>query len=80
MAEVRENLIAGGNAEGLTGVDAPKKRYYPQLELTLARLREFSREPELIFWVFIFPLLLTFSLGIAFRNNGPEKVYIGVET
>ena len=43
---------------------------HPLLELTLARLREFIREPEAVFWVFFFPILLAFGLGIAFRNAG----------
>ena len=29
--------------------------YPPLVELTLARLREFLREPEALFWVFVFP-------------------------
>ena len=37
--------------------------------LLWARLRELQREPEVIFWVFIFPLLLAFGLGIAFRDK-----------
>jgi ABC-type multidrug transport system permease subunit len=32
-------------------------------------MRELRREPEVIFWVFIFPLLLALGLGIAFRNK-----------
>jgi ABC-type multidrug transport system permease subunit len=32
-------------------------------------LRELQREPEVIFWVFGFPLLLALGLGIAFRNR-----------
>ena len=27
------------------------------------------REPEVIFWVFVFPILLALGLGIAFRNK-----------
>ena len=34
-----------------------------------ARMKELRREPEVIFWVFVFPLLLAFGLGIAFRNK-----------
>jgi ABC-type multidrug transport system permease subunit len=30
---------------------------------------ELKREPEVIFWVFVFPLLLALGLGIAFRNK-----------
>jgi len=52
---------------------------HPLVELTLTRLREFVREPEAIFWVFIFPVLLACALGIAFRNTGPEKIRIAIE-
>ncbi len=48
------------------------------IELTLVRLREFVREPEAMFWVFGFPLLLALGLGIAFRNRAPESIRIGV--
>jgi ABC-type multidrug transport system permease subunit len=51
---------------------------HPLLELTLARLREFVREPEALFWVFFFPILLAFGLGIAFRNQGDAPVHAGV--
>ncbi|MGA2986088.1 MAG: ABC transporter permease [Terriglobia bacterium] len=37
--------------------------------LLLARLKELYREPEVIFWVFGFPLLLALGLGIAFRDK-----------
>ena len=49
------------------------------LELTRARIREFVREPEAVFWVFVFPVLLAIALGIAFRNTGPERVRVAVE-
>ena len=48
------------------------------VELVLVRLREFIREPEAVFWTFIFPLLLATGLGIAFRNRPPETVRVGV--
>lgn len=44
-------------------------RYWPLGQLVLARLREFWREPEAVFWVYGFPILLTLALGIAFRNQ-----------
>src|SRR5438045_5869240 len=53
-------------------------RDHPLVQLTLARMREFYREPEAIFWVFGFPIVLAFSLGIAFRNRGPGELKIGV--
>jgi ABC transporter DrrB family efflux protein len=43
-------------------------------QLILARLREFYREPEAVFWVYGFPILMTVALGIAFREN-PEPQY-----
>ncbi len=46
--------------------------------LTLARVRLFYREPSTLFWTFIFPVLLTVALGIAFRSRPPEPVAIGV--
>jgi len=48
------------------------------VQLTLVRFREFIREPEAVFWTFIFPILLAAGLGIAFRQRGPDKVHIGV--
>src|SRR5437870_2342775 len=45
-------------------------RDHPLVQLTLARMREFYREPEAIFWVFGFPIVLAFALGIAFRKRG----------
>src|SRR6202165_2578077 len=37
--------------------------------LLWARIIELNREPQFVFWVFIFPLLLAAGLGIAFRNK-----------
>ncbi len=46
--------------------------------LLLARLRELAREPEVVFWVFFFPVLLALALGIAFRDRPPEKIFVAV--
>jgi ABC-2 type transport system permease protein len=51
---------------------------HPLVELTLSRFREFVREPEAVFWVFAFPLIMTCALGIAFRSRGEEPVIAGV--
>jgi ABC-2 type transport system permease protein len=51
---------------------------HPLVELTVARFREFLREPEAIFWVFAFPILITCALGIAFRSTGASPVIVGV--
>src|SRR3974377_2297137 len=53
---------------------------HPLVQLTLVRFREFVREPEALFWVFIFPILLTAGLGIAFRNRPAEVLKIAAVT
>jgi ABC-type multidrug transport system permease subunit len=45
----------------------------------MARVRTFFREPEAVFWTFVFPLLLAIGLGIAFRNRPPAPVFVGLE-
>lgn len=54
------------------------ERYNPLVELTLSRFREFVREPEAVFWVFAFPVIMTCALGIAFRSRGAEPIIAGV--
>jgi hypothetical protein len=51
----------------------------PLLQLFLARLREFYREPEAIFWVYGFPLILAVGLGIAFWDKKPEPAQVDVQ-
>ena len=51
---------------------------HPLVELTIARLKELWREPEMIFWVFVFPIVMALALGVAFRVRGPERVPIGI--
>ena len=55
------------------------KSFQPLIELTTLRVKEFLREPEAVFWVFVFPVLMTFALGIAFRNTAPEKTFVAIE-
>jgi ABC-type multidrug transport system permease subunit len=50
----------------------------PLLQLTLWRLRELWREPEAIFWVFAFPILLALALGIAFNRRSPQALSVAV--
>jgi ABC-2 type transport system permease protein len=50
----------------------------PLWELTIFRLKEFIREPDAVFWVFVFPLLLTLALGFAFREKPPERIPVGI--
>ena len=50
----------------------------PLVELTLTRLRELIREPEAVFWVFVFPIVLAAILGLAFRSRPPEAIPVAV--
>ncbi len=51
---------------------------HPFVQLTLVKLREYTREPEALFWVFAFPVLMTLALGIAFRGGDTSEVRVGV--
>lgn len=46
--------------------------------LLMARMLELKREPEVVFWVFIFPLLLALGLGIAFRNKPGNSASVAI--
>jgi len=72
----RQPTAAGGGTSR-----PPARRGFTRssmVQLTLVRFREFIREPEAVFWTFIFPILLAAGLGIAFRQRGPDKVQVGV--
>jgi ABC-type multidrug transport system permease subunit len=60
-------------------IAASSPRYWPLGQLVLARLREFYREPEALFWVYGFPILIVVALGIAFRNKPVERITVDVE-
>lgn len=49
-------------------------------QLSMLRFRLTLREPEAIFWVFIFPILLAVGLGIAFRNRPADVLQAGATT
>jgi len=46
--------------------------------LLKTRIKELLREPELIFWVFVFPLLIALGLGIAFRDKPVDPASIAI--
>jgi ABC-type multidrug transport system permease subunit len=52
--------------------------HHPLVELTLARLREFVREPEAIFWAFIFPIIMSVALAVAFPGQENRPVIVGI--
>ena len=49
-------------------------------QLTLTRLKLTLREPEAIFWIFVFPILLAVGLGIAFRNRPADVLPVAATT
>lgn len=49
-------------------------------QLTVTRFRLFLREPEAIFWTFIFPIILAVGLGLAFRNRPADVLQVGATT
>jgi ABC-2 type transport system permease protein len=49
-------------------------------QLTVTRLKLTLREPEAVFWIFVFPILLAIGLGIAFRNRPADVLPVGATT
>src|ERR1035438_835393 len=49
-------------------------------QLTMVRFKLILREPEAIFWIFIFPILLAVGLGIAFRNRPADVLPVAATT
>jgi len=49
-------------------------------QLTMVRFRLLSREPEAIFWIFVFPILLALGLGVAFRNRPADVLPVAATT
>jgi ABC-2 type transport system permease protein len=86
MHETKETLVESEKEQVTPGRSGIAKQsagetqtLHPLLELTTMRVREFLREKEAVFWVFIFPVLMTFALGIAFRNTAPDKTPVAIE-
>jgi ABC-type multidrug transport system permease subunit len=53
-------------------------RLAPVLALTRARLLEVVREPEALFWMFVFPVIMAVALGIAFPSRTTDTVIAAV--
>ncbi|HMF62147.1 MAG TPA: hypothetical protein VK595_17325, partial [Vicinamibacterales bacterium] len=52
--------------------------HHPIVELTLTRIREFIREPEALFWTFVFPIVMSIVMAMAFPSRGAQPVPVGV--
>src|SRR5438876_407714 len=55
------------------------KRWQGFQQLVLARMREFYREPEALFWVYGFPLVLAVVLGFAFSGAKPDPPTVDIQ-
>lgn len=53
---------------------------HPLVQLVLYRIREFTREPEAVFWAVLFPIVLSVGLGVAFRNRPAEILIVATPT
>ena len=47
-------------------------------QLITVRFKEYTREPEALFWSFGFPILLAIGLGIAFRSKPADVTHVAV--
>ena len=70
ISDVRAAVTEKKSPRGTSLVD------HPLVQLTFVRFLEFIREPEALFWVFVFPILLAAGLGIAFRNRPADVLRI----
>jgi ABC-type multidrug transport system permease subunit len=57
-------------------MSSPRARAFAALVDT--RFREFFRESEAVFWTFVFPVVLTVVLALAFRNRPVETLKVAV--
>jgi len=61
-----------------TSLPPRNHRWSGYTHLLTARLLELKREPEVIFWVFGFPLILAVGLGVAFRNKPADVTAVAI--
>jgi len=74
MATTEQPPVRDASREEVT----TNPRWLGYARLLEMRMLELWREPEVIFWVFVFPLLLALGLGIAFREKPPDVTPVAV--
>src|SRR5437764_3702845 len=64
----------------IQGGSKPRRnpRWAGFVHILSVRMKELRREPEVIFWVFGFPILLALGLGIAFRNKPADITSLAI--
>jgi len=62
----------------IQGGSKPRRngRWAGFLHVLDVRMKELRREPEVVFWVFGFPILLALGLGIAFREKPADRTSV----
>jgi ABC-2 type transport system permease protein len=78
MTAALEPIASQPQLGGASGPSKKNGRWSGYSHLLLARMRELQREPEIVFWVFVFPLLLALGLGIAFRNKPADVPSVAI--
>ena len=76
MSTVQQSPVLSRSPLSATGLS--NGRWSGFTHLLSARMKELRREPEVVFWVFVFPLLLALGLGIAFRNKPADTTAIAI--
>ena len=74
MATLQQTPVTNTSREAVI----TNPRWLGYARLLQMRMLELWREPEVIFWVFVFPLLLALGLGIAFREKPPDVTPVAV--
>src|ERR1700746_2786971 len=78
MTPVAERGPSTRNAPSLSGPAPRNGRWSGFRHLLGARMKEMAREREVIFWVFVFPMLLALGLGFAFRDKPADITSIAI--
>ena len=74
----RDILIPPEQEMPLPAAPRENGRWAAYWHLVVAGLRLLKREPEIVFWVFVFPVFMAAGLGMATRNRVPDASRVAV--
>lgn len=57
---------------------SPSSSQHPIYHLTMARIMEFLRQPDAVFWSYFFPVLMVLALGLAFSKRQEPPVLVDI--